>query len=751
MLQTAENNSDMLRESNLKHFIDLKERVDQARLDQKTEGQLNDVITRLRETNATLSSSLSAREDECKGMSARVVGLESDLTSSRSQLSTKCDELAVALALPKDDPKLRERCHDLERRNIALESQIDITTRETTSTKEQLAVLRKDLLETEKQFHQLQDGYNEAQSSLKKLAEEKNAYLSNAKLDIEKARQDVAKSSMAAKNELIMRNDALVKNLEQRRSEAESQVTQMKDELQRMQVERETYTTSTTQLQHEMSALREKAIQQSMHIERLEMQSITHAAFKQQETTLECARCEISELKARLEYVKNNATEDLNAAVQMSNEIEHHLRQVDDLKNENETLKTGNLILQEKYDALCISTAQSNEKTNIPNAQEEGVTAVRPSLEIGHPGCAGQANEKLNFDHPRENPGASSSLQLPYKALKIANRRTSQSNKMGLVGDQDATPYNVQQSTFMHTSHTTHETTIRVQTPGEEIIPFSNFSPIQSHPPSSLTDVSPIMDRLEVINNQQDLHKVYAAARGNKHCGSPGYIHASRNTDIFNLTENSPPETTRSQYKPSYQHPNGNDKVAGVTRTSNEPIPSVRGPQQKPLAVDRKGPVPRKTSTALKSALKKPTNVIKGTNNPATISKPTTVSKNMPSGRGVNKNQRPAASELGYKRVASGQVIKPKGDNAHFNDMFHGVINAHHHPSQYQSISGISEISPLMPGPRRNERKRSASVFLGGEQAPKLSKAPRTSLHFKSATAIIPNSQGDDAHTLRIR
>lgn len=482
-MQATETNGEQLRESYTKHLGDLKERINEVRLHQKTESQLNDVITDLRETNIVLSSKLGAREAECQGLTTRLSALEIELTSCRSLLGTKCDELAVALALPKDDPKLRGTCQDLEDKNLFLQHKVDAADRETSNLKEELATLRETSLETERQLHRLRDEYDDAQSSLQKFAEEKQTYMSNAKLDIERARQDVAKASIAAKNELIMRHDALVKNLEQRRAEAESQVTVMKEELQQMQGDRESCANSTTQLQRELSACRAEAIQQSRHIKQLEMQSVSRELLERQEASLKCALGEIAELRTRLERIQTEATRSNCAVLQSARDIEHCLRQLNDQEHEKESLREQNIILQEKYDALSVSTAHLTQEApikaaiphNSPQAHEvqrngpsstpintftryRSAPMTDPRLQSSAKTSVQLASSDIvTINHVGEDPDSSSLQELPYKQLKVANRNARQSESIEAAPPYEVTPYSLRQSTVIHSSQTTHE------------------------------------------------------------------------------------------------------------------------------------------------------------------------------------------------------------------------------------------------------------------------------------------------------
>lgn len=808
IVQATENISGSVHEFHLKHFADLKEKIDQIPLDKKSECQLNNLIAELRGSNVTLSSNLSSRKAECQNLTKRIDLLESELTNCRGQLSTKCDELAAALALPKEDPKLRERCYNLERENIFLQGQADVAAREVANIKEELATLRQTSLETERQRLLLEDRCNDAQNCLKKYDEEKQAYMSKAKFDIEKARQDVAKDSLAAKNELIMRHNSHAKNIEQRAAEAESQVKHMKEELQRTQDDRETYIDRTTQLQRELSVYREESNRQVEHIMQLEMQGISLEALAKQESSLECAQGEIPELRTHLEHVQKETTTSLCDALQMLREIENHLQKVDGLECENKSLLDQNFTLQEQHNALSTSTTPYTKIVHDQEPHDDRVAVRKPSSEMRLPINSGGSNQVdsasfqaiftanhtiqpciLHQTHEIQPNGASlgdsiafdttalsgnplvakpkpdqstakpcqvtgsdtstnnslrrerdmPSLQQPsYKPLKVANRKAHGCKITESTWyPKKAAAYDLPHLKASHTSLTTQGTALKVPTPTRDIIPFSNFSPIRPQPTGSLIGISPIMNHIEAINNQEDLHSLSEAKRGNKqNCSRGKHTHLTKNHKVKTTLPHTSSNHTGVKYHLGYESPNNGS--IGATKNSSEVILSVDELQE---SNGSKRPLPPKTST-LKSVLKKPTTRISVTKPNAlqSASNSSTLLNDVPSSRGINKSQRRARPEHGYKRVASGHVIKSSSGDAPFDIGPHGEDNVYNGSSQYQRARLLSKQSSLMPGPKRNERKRAASSFLGDEGSQKPCKAPRTSLHFKSTLIVSPSA-----------
>ena len=67
---------------------------------------------------------MSARDLELQGMVKQIDQLKRELTSSRDQLTATSETLAALRALPKEDPVLRGKIHDLESANDILQSQV---------------------------------------------------------------------------------------------------------------------------------------------------------------------------------------------------------------------------------------------------------------------------------------------------------------------------------------------------------------------------------------------------------------------------------------------------------------------------------------------------------------------------------------------------------------------------------------------------------------------------------------------------
>jgi hypothetical protein len=364
-LQVKDNNEAILQGSGTKLFEEFQERLNQIRVDSEVQNRLNDRIAELREANATLTAGMSSRELEIQTMTKQVDGLRLDLTDCRGQLTAKSDELAATFALPREDPQLRRKLQDLESVNEALCSQADAAKEETSLANEELRNLRDAALETQDQLEEIEGKLSVAQDSVKKLTEDKKKYIVTSKMEADKARQEVAKAASASKAEMTIRHDALVRSLEQRRAEVETQLRLVKEELQRSQNDRTAFSSNFDKLQTELNYYKERFLLQETHINRLEEQNLHLDETERRAISIQETRHETVKLRTLHEQMRSEVVQRTDAALRAHKEVEDKLRKVDDLEKENELLKRQKMDLQMKLDRLSPSINHPNTKSRV--------------------------------------------------------------------------------------------------------------------------------------------------------------------------------------------------------------------------------------------------------------------------------------------------------------------------------------------------------------------------------------------------
>jgi hypothetical protein len=320
-LQASENQEIALNKSSLKLFEDLKERINQLSLDEDAKGRLNERISELRESNAALTASGSARELEVQAMAKRIDEMAVELSNCRDELTTKSDELATLHALPKEDPILVSKIRDLEKAKTLLEGQINSVNQEASKAKEEVVSCRETILNAQEQSQELQGKLIEAQTMIKTLIEDKKKYIANHKAEVEQQCNKVARDAHAAKTETKLQHDCRVKNLEQRRSEAEKELALVQGELQKSQEETVSYTSNLNKLQEELSACKDQMAQQSAYIKRADQQLPARDVFDRRQGELQQAIARLTELKAHFEVVQKETSQQIGDAV-MNHQIE---------------------------------------------------------------------------------------------------------------------------------------------------------------------------------------------------------------------------------------------------------------------------------------------------------------------------------------------------------------------------------------------------------------------------------------------
>jgi len=806
-LQATGNPDTVLQEANLKALEDLKERINRVHLDQETHEYLKEQITELREANATVVAGLNSRTAECERLTTRVKEIGRELASCRDRLTAKSDELNAILALPKEDPQLKTRLQDSESTNASLRGQVDAANQESLHAKEELQSLQETYVQSQDKIKELEDKVRNAQASIKQASEEKKQYLAASKAGVEKARQEVVKAASAAKNEMVMRHDALVKNLEQRRAEAEIKLRTSKEELQRTKDENSNYVSSLNQLQAEINQYKDQIVQQSARIGQLEGAVPSQGGLDRKESEIQSTRNELTGLRDMIEAAQTEAAQNLGAALRTQRELESRLRRVDVLEKEKESLQQQNVNLQQRYNLLSSTMTRhltrndeiqkgesvddwglripsqtpnkmrppplpannpsvskespySDDHFNPSASQDEEILRPRrPStLELNN-GISQRFTKESGPDSGMQNPTPiagtrtvttrsmdasmpSSELPVPKDPLgkpQAANRRNSK-NMVQQFGHRERVSSLTESTAYMlstttRTTHRTGETTIRFQSPPNQIVPFSAMPPIGSQSSSSLSDLDSIVGEMNSIHSLEDRQRVYkdrektTMVQGDITCGAR-IGHTLAKTTISTPMKNGVPRSYESL-----------DEAKGLPRVANRSRaagPSSGTNTQASRSTVLKG---RAQSIPLKSAIKKTSQFqdLENAGSQANVAnKPFNPSSAPVQGfsqRGVTKNL--SRQQSGYNCIAEGKSSKPSSMVAGRSEQPSILFK-----SPVKQDSRVFQNSSPMSAPRRNSRKRKPSDISGiQEPFARPAKAPRMSLVPKLSTNVIQDSQ----------
>lgn len=344
------------RESNLKLLDNLKTTVNQLRLDKETERQLNNRIFELGKSNDTLVAEKNSREREVQGLAYQIDELKRDLADCHSQLSSKTDELASALAAPKEDPRLKAQIQDLESANDTVRGQLEGSSQELAKLRGELSSHQELSRRKDQQIKNWEQKLNEAQSRINTLNEEKTKFIANKQQEIETAcqaeRQRIAKAAETSKATMKMKLESEVSLLERKVKERDAELALAKEDLQKAQDGSFAQDNKANKLQQELVIYKGKLGQQLAHLKRLEEQNPGREASDRLADTLQSVRNECTELRNHLESIRNENIQNVKAALKGQQAIERNLRQLDALENENEQLKQKNVELQTRVKSL---------------------------------------------------------------------------------------------------------------------------------------------------------------------------------------------------------------------------------------------------------------------------------------------------------------------------------------------------------------------------------------------------------------
>lgn len=411
-MQACNNGATAQQESSIKLLDDFKTTVNQLRLDKKTELQLNNQICELGWSNDALIVEKNTLEQEIQNLTNQVDELKRDLAKCRGQLNSKNDELVTALAAPKEDSWLRAKIQDLETARDGITSQLESSKQELAKLKEELGAFQESARHTEQQSKDWKRKFNEIQSRIKCLQEEKTRLLARKQQEIEEAcqeeRQRIAKAAEASKATLKMRLESEVSHLERKVKEKDAELVLVKEQLRTAQDGSASQVDKSNILQRELFLYKERFIQQMAQLKRLEEQNPGREACDRLADNLQSVRNECTELRNHLETIRTENNTNTEAVMRGQQVIEGNLRQIDTLENENEKLKEGNEELQKRLESCHAAYSQQEPLHTEPQSDQSSIAAQKKTAFVTPQGIF--LRHQQNQD-PKRASGHASSLE----------------------------------------------------------------------------------------------------------------------------------------------------------------------------------------------------------------------------------------------------------------------------------------------------------------------------------------------------
>lgn len=615
-MQTSKNDGKAQQESNNKHLEDFKQTVNQLRLDKEAEIQLNNRISELVQTNEALAVDKNAREREVQGLAKQLNELKRDLAECRGQLSSKNDELAAALAAPKEDPRLRAQMQDLETANNTVTSQLEGSKQELAKLKEELGTFQESARRKEQHIKDWEHKFGDAQSRIKNLTEEKNKILSNKQQEMEKAcqeaRQTIAKSAEASKATQKMKLESEINHLEQKVKEKDAELALAKEDLHKARDGSEAHKNNANKFQGELALYKEQLIQQTAQLKRLEEQNTGQETSDRLSDSLQSIRSECAELQKHLESIRRENTQNVEAATRGQQAIERTLHRIDALENENAKLKETNAELQKRFVSLneaynqrkALHNGHGDDRRPIGGAKNTTFTTpigVLPTQQTRYPrpspailssveSNSVRTNDRILDDHGAETP--ENALRRAAKGIGSHKsgpqfgKTTETSSSM--VTNNPETPQIPNRETFTGTSlnspHTDSSSASQHQRQGSGTRPLkiaarkrSTFgqSSRRESGPHHLSHTETITEGVQATYTSKDTSHSTDAAAVQTPSGITPFSQVavtgpspSPYTDLSSMLDELGPVTNREQFQEAYKKARSKKSEAPITNAN---------------------------------------------------------------------------------------------------------------------------------------------------------------------------------------
>lgn len=454
-MKASDSNEASIQESVNKLFEEFKERLGQLKIDAKTQNGLNDRVSELRESNANLAAGKKASDLEVQSFAARLEQAQQDLDNCQDQLAAKSDELVTAQALPKENPKLLATVQELETTNSGLLGQLQTTNGELTKTKEQLTLIQETCLSNTEHIHTLEGKLEHAQTRIDGFEEEKKAIQAEAKEEVKRKDQDVAKKAELTMSNLHAKNKSTVKNLTQKCSDLEIELKSTKESLQKAQ-DKCVSTTNNDTLLAEIALYEEKLGLQVVALQRLEGQRLGLQSCGQQidDDVISIGRG-IKGLEDHLISVRNATGQDLDAIFDSQANVESNFRKLDSLQQENVKYQEKNNNLQKQLEVAQNENREKESLEKAKHALEKELATLRTQLDSA-------ADSKIE-DLEKENNALEkqvSHLQAQVESLKQTHHLSKKADMSTTKSTYRETPQQIQRqptSEQIYPSHPGYE------------------------------------------------------------------------------------------------------------------------------------------------------------------------------------------------------------------------------------------------------------------------------------------------------
>ncbi|KAF7917191.1 uncharacterized protein EAE98_010296 [Botrytis deweyae] len=465
-------------ESTVKLFDDLKERLVQISGDMDEKSKLSEQINMLRESNAKLEANLKSKEADLETNVARMDELTRELAGVHSELMEKTQQLAISLAQPREDPKLKRKVDELTTETSRLEGLLTAANHEKLQAEKDIQTHQTTITTTQKRLRDTEEKFRDVESAMKALEIENQKFQMDCRSTTERVRQETTQLALSQRKELLAQHDSLVNDLKHKQAETEERLKTAIEESKAFKETTDKHTKTISERDSKIAAYKDQLLQQKLQLQSLEARSISPDQFQKlkQEHKQEI-------FSIRKEQASQNASSQAcrEEILRIKDELEGAHRRLRGITEENGHLMKDNDRLRKRLEDMNAMTKSTQNLIGNSHRFDE----IQPT----------SRNDNRSSSR---RPAERRSSNFHYQPLE---------NGMGenqhRVREFPTDEVNKKHSRTLSSSQTYGDNSGGSQTP---IKPFSTIVTLATSP---LTDLEDVMPMVQSAHSREDLQRVY--------------------------------------------------------------------------------------------------------------------------------------------------------------------------------------------------------------------------------------------------
>ncbi|KAL2068854.1 hypothetical protein VTL71DRAFT_15192 [Oculimacula yallundae] len=379
-LENREQDSDAdmasLKEATTKVLEEVKETVKQLCLDETTQTQYHDRISKLEKANESLRIEKVARSHEIQSLTQQLEELQRELTDLQDKLKAKEGELAEVRAIPREDPRSNTKIKELEVAKSILDSQLESANQELSKAKDEVKSVREIAARKDQQIKGIEQKFNNIQKTIKAFDDTRVKYIADKENENQKACQELARKAEAQKETLRVKLESKANNALQRYQVKESELLQTKQKLQELQAQLSSQKDSATNQVSEQATLVQDTKEQLARVQQLIERATSQKTVEEFAQELRSITAKARESHVRYGSAKSQLSKILSSATEEQRRIDEKLGKVVALKTELQDLKGKCSVYEKQIAELRGVGTQQQQSLLGAESRRESVNAT---------------------------------------------------------------------------------------------------------------------------------------------------------------------------------------------------------------------------------------------------------------------------------------------------------------------------------------------------------------------------------------